>query len=225
MMKSEIFRRFAALLCALALTLSGSGLAEAFTPLCDLQEHQHGRDCYRQVLVCGQEERAAVSSVRRVFQADFPIHTHTDACRDASGITRCGIAENNYFHTHNEYCRDANGNLVCGLAQIPAHTHSSACYNEAGQLTCPFRSVHTHTESCYVTENGKRLAVCGFWYVPEIVCAAANWALEQYSDEGHIHAEACYATAAEPACGLILPLRLNPIVSKRMMVKGRAMPL
>ena len=88
------FRRLAALLCALVLTLSGSGLgalAEASTPYCGLEEHRHTPDCYREVLVCGQEERAAVTSARKVFQANFPIHTHTDACWGAGGVIRCGL--------------------------------------------------------------------------------------------------------------------------------------
>ncbi|MBQ7656594.1 MAG: leucine-rich repeat protein, partial [Clostridia bacterium] len=91
----------------------------------------------------------------------------------------------------------------CGLAQAPAHVHSAACYNQAGELTCVFRSVHTHTADCYVTENGKRLTVCGHWYVPEIVCTAANWTLEKYTEEGHVHTAECYAVSGEPVCGLV----------------------
>ena len=184
---------------------------------CGLEEHTHTAECYPKVLSCGKEESAPETVTRREFVNTFKTHQHTAGCGAC-----CGYAANEYYHEHNEYCYDKNGSLVCGLEVSVPHVHTDACYQtervlvcdleeneehqhgeecyaELNTLVCNIPEFHRHTSDCF-DENGQ--AICGKVEIPTFVCTADNWkTITEVISEGHTHSDACYTTAAEPACG------------------------
>ena len=191
-MEHRMMHRIMAL-CAVFAMLFSSIPVTSFTeesgevsPVCGLEEHRHTDECYRDFLICGQEE-SAPKTVKK-FASNFEVHQHTGACRDSAGNLTCGMAEGEYYHTHNEFCYDEAGNPVCGLEEKQPHTHTDSCYDESGNLTCTKQTTkHHHQAECF--ENGR--AVCGKLEVPEFVCTKDNWTDEVIS-EGHRHTDACF---------------------------------
>lgn len=86
-------------------------------PICGLNAHMHGTDCYAEdgTLICELDE-----------------HTHGTTCypaeeEDADAETRTPICGKE-AHEHIEECYDEAGDLVCTLE---AHTHGESCYAAA----------------------------------------------------------------------------------------------
>lgn len=73
---------------------------------CNLEEHTHGAECYRDVLICQE-------------------HIHTDACFGADGSQTCAIPTG-AEHSHVPACYGKE--LIC---QQQEHIHSLPCYADA----------------------------------------------------------------------------------------------
>ena len=90
--------------------------AEAWSkePVCGLEEHSHGLDCYslgERPLVCGLEESEG--------------HFHNESCFDEEGNLICGQEEHE-GHVHGDECYgEAEPVLIC---ERPEHVHTDACY-------------------------------------------------------------------------------------------------
>lgn len=98
-------------------------------PLCGLEEHTHGADCYnqQQELACGLEESASEPVL---------------ICPRAEGES----------HTHGEVCYGGDGELLCGLTETKGHTHGEGCYETERVLICSLEE-HGHGEACYETRS------------------------------------------------------------------------
>lgn len=70
---------------------------------CDKTEHEHGEDCYEEVLTCTLQESEG--------------HTHTESCYE-DGVLACGLEETE-GHTHDESCYETV--LTCELEE---HTNT-----------------------------------------------------------------------------------------------------
>ncbi len=148
---------------------------------CGKEAHTHTQEeCYKRVLVCGQEETEPTEPTLE--------HTHTDECYETKSVLICHLEET-VGHTHDEDCRDEDGNPICGQEETQGHTHDENCYEEEISLICEsdekelteITLEHTHTDECYET---KSVLVCD---------------LEE--NVGHTHGEDCRDEDGNPICG------------------------
>ena len=139
---------------------------------CDIPEHTHGEECYRQVLLC--EEHVHTDAC---FAAEPPLvctlsaegHTHTKECITQTETVLTCTATEGEEHTHTDACYSVNMIYGCGQVATPAHFHTAECYGKPEQLcTIPTDGAHAHTEECY----GR-----------ELIC----------QQQEHTHSLACYA--------------------------------
>ena len=130
-------------------------------PVCGLEEHIHGPDCYE-----------AVEAEVFLCQNDGMSHIHGELCFGPDGALLCPWEETD-VHIHTEDCETTAYQLICQeehdhedgcfLAQtvrickqeeLPFHEHSTDCFGVEEQmlLICPLTE-HTHTELCYPVEE------------------------------------------------------------------------
>ncbi len=188
-------RRVGIAVLLLAVIVAGSvmsiltqyGIAMTGKAQCGFKEHEHGKDCYEEALVCSLQEGIG--------------HTHTDECRPPKELN-CG-QEESAGHTHTDECRPPK-ELICGqeesaggeegteAAISEGHTHTDACYAVPEGFLCGMEESegHTHTDACYTVPEG---FLCGMeegeghthtddCYEKELIC----------KEEEHIHTDACY---------------------------------
>lgn len=152
--------------------LTQYGIAMTGNAQCGFKEHEHGKGCYEETLICGVEEEEG--------------HTHTDACRPEKELI-CSKEESE-GHTHTDACRPEK-ELICGQEESvgsesgeegteesasEGHTHTDACYAAAEGFVCGLEEAegHMHSDDCYTVPEG---FACGL-----------------KEGEGHIHGESCY---------------------------------
>ncbi len=118
---------FLFLALAVALTtiilLINPAVTEEYQPICGIEEHEHGPECYEtvQTLVCPWEERAG--------------HVHSDACYEIVRTCVCGL-EDDPEHEHTDECYQEERVLVCGFPENTVHEHTEACIEGREELIC-----------------------------------------------------------------------------------------
>ena len=125
--------------------LTQYGFAMTEGAKCGHEEHQHGEECYQDVLVCGQEEGAK--------------HQHSESCYQPSRALSCGQEESE-GHRHGDGCYQSETSQVCGQEEGEEHQHSDGCYQTENVLVCgqEEHEGHQHGDACFQTEN---VLVCG----------------------------------------------------------------
>ncbi len=125
--------------------LTQYGFAMTEGAKCGHEEHQHGEECYQDVLVCGQEEGAK--------------HQHSESCYQPSRALSCGQEESE-GHRHGDGCYQSETSQVCGQEEGEEHQHSDGCYQTENVLVCGQEEYegHQHGDACFQTEN---VLVCG----------------------------------------------------------------
>ena len=91
-------------------TLSKPAVTMTGTPVCGLEEHEHGEDCYILELVCGVENHNAADET-----AEETVHEHDETCYEQQSVLTCALEEGE-AHTHDESC---NG-IACGEEEYEA---------------------------------------------------------------------------------------------------------
>ena len=115
---------------------------------CGVEEHQHTKDCYEQVLICdlpeseGHQHTDDCYSVKSVLSCDTPEHVHDENCYDEDGNLTCGAAG----HVHGDSCYREVKELSCGIEESAGHIHGASCYKNV--LSCD-KEVHIHSADCY----------------------------------------------------------------------------
>ncbi len=175
---------FLFLALAVALTtiilLINPAVTEEYQPICGIEEHEHGPECYEtvQTLVCPWEERAGHVHSDACYEIvrtcvcgleDDPEHEHTDECYQEERVLVCGFPENT-VHEHTEACIEWREELICEIDD-PGHEHTEACYRRIPVFVCEAEEGvgHVHNDLCYVTEE-------------VLTC----------TKEAHVHTDACY---------------------------------
>lgn len=159
--------------------LTQYGVAMTGKAKCGQEEHQHGKECYEDRLVCGLTEQEG--------------HIHTAECSNPKELV-CGFEESE-GHTHTQECQMPK-ELVCGLEESEEHEHTEECYFVPEGFACGLEESegHQHTDACYSVPEG---FVCGLeegeghshieeCYQNELVCEKAE----------HTHTDVCYTDAA-----------------------------
>lgn len=180
------------------------GITMEYGMVCGLEEHQHSEACYTQGIVCGQEEREAVTTETVSMVCQVSPHTHTNECFNDSNVRICGTATE-LFHAHNSFCYDGEGNLICSLPDNAKHEHVESCYRTEQKLTCQEKETagHQHTDACK-TQTVASEPACGqtesaghvhgeTCYAPVLSCTLAQ-------SEGHIHGESCSKVESTLVC-------------------------
>lgn len=159
---------FGFLAAAVALTtvvlLINPATTQEYAPVCGVEAHEHGPECYETVLecVCPLEE-------------SIP-HTHTEDCYETSEAFICGM-EDDPEHVHTDECIGIQRTLICGMEEREQHIHSEDCILREEVLVCDNTDPeHEHTEKCYSEK---------IWFLCEDAVRASGAA--------HVHGELCYA--------------------------------
>ncbi len=147
-------RRVGIAVLLLAVIVAGSvmsiltqyGIAMTGKAQCGFKEHEHGKDCYEEALVCSLQEGMG--------------HTHTDECRPPKELN-CGQEESaggeegteaaiSEGHTHTDACYAVPEGFLCGMEESEDHTHTDACYTVPEGFLCGMEEGegHTHTDDC-----------------------------------------------------------------------------
>lgn len=175
---------FLFLALAVALTtvilLINPATTEEYKPICGLDEHEHGPECFGTAdrAVCDWEETPAHVHGDECFETvlvcvcgleDDPDHEHTEECFAEEKNLICGLPENE-IHEHTEACVEWQEELVCGIDD-PEHEHTEACFGSVPVLICERRDGvgHVHNELCFVQEE---ILTCGM--------------------QVHVHTDECY---------------------------------
>ncbi len=168
---------FGFLAAAVALTtvvlLINPATTQEYSPVCGIEAHVHGPECYETVreCICPLEESVP--------------HTHTEECYQTSVVYICGL-EDDPEHVHTEECEEVVRTLICGLEEREEHVHTEDCIERELVLVCDNTDPeHEHTEECYREEI-------------RFVCKEA--VLE--SGMAHVHGDLCYAERQELICDM-----------------------
>ena len=177
-----------ALICMVGLTTVYTLILPAITmekePLCGLEEHVHGPECFldENVLVCEMNEGYADSG-----------HIHTEDCYGEAPTLACPMEESE-GHIHVGECYATTTVLFCGQEESEDHIHSEECFTEKSTLVCelPESEGHQHSDTCYVME---RQLLCGlgeaqahthsdecFEHIPKLICEIPE----------HTHDDSCF---------------------------------
>ncbi len=159
-------------------------------PVCGIEAHVHGEECYEDAIVCGfaEEHVHGEGCTAQTLTCAVEEHAHAEGCYDEEGNLTCSMEE----HAHQEGCYAQE--YICGLEE---HTHTEECH--AQNLTCALEE-HEHTDACYAQapaapaqpqENGGAPA------------AEGGEGLEECNEEGevHVHTDECYEEVTTLVCG------------------------
>lgn len=178
-----------------ALIIPGRAL-ELFQPqpICGLEEHTHGEDCYTRQLICGMEDTEGhthTSECESQVEAlicgleETKGHAHTDGCLAIETVLICGLEES-AGHVHSDGCfMPGEEYIACGLDEDENHTHTPDCMAVADSvLSCSIEggTGHVHGDGCYETQD------------PYIACG-----LEEITS--HSHNDSCYRVETVFVCG------------------------
>ena len=129
---------FGFLAAAVALTtvvlLINPATTQEYAPVCGIEAHVHGPECYETVreCICPLEESVP--------------HTHTEECYETSVVYICGL-EDDPEHVHTDECVEVVRNLICGLEEREEHAHTEDCIERELVLVCENTDPeHVHTD-------------------------------------------------------------------------------
>ena len=144
-------------------SLSSVARALVKKPLCGMEEHVHGEECYEVVkgaLQCPFENATHVHD-ENCYEEQFVLtcnedHEHEVSCFQTEQILVCTREECVIAHQHDETCY-RQGELVCPLEEREegdiSHQHDDKCRgNDIYRLICDIPE-HSHEDTCYISEE------------------------------------------------------------------------
>lgn len=137
------------------------------SPICGMEAHTHGEDCYLTMpvyeYICPEQTKTL-------------LHTHNEFCVDQWGNLLCSLPQC-AEHIHGEDCYGEDGTLLCTIDQIGEHIHDAACFDDQGNLICTILPAvrHDHSEACRIlSQETTRVLIC--------------------TKEEHSHTDACFTS-------------------------------